>query len=327
MSIRRIGNRWQVRLRVGRGQRVERTLPPGATRADALAFEHQIRRAHIDAAAGRRPDLPLDAALDRWLAEEVRHQRSAIRTRQRVAVLREFTFGRRLSELQTVAAELRTASAAPATINRYLSVIRRIGNLAETWGWLDRAPRIALLPERNERHVYLTPVQVERLAGYCPPEVADLVRLAALTGLRRSELLPLRPDDLRDGAIMLDSRTKSGRPRMVPMPPEAARIAQARLPWSIDVGTLRRAFERARKAAGLPHVHFHDLRHTYASWLVQSGQNLRTVQELLGHSQLATTQRYTHLAAEHLRAAVADLRIGERMGKKRGGRGAKKRAA
>ncbi|HQR23123.1 MAG TPA: site-specific integrase [Burkholderiaceae bacterium] len=257
--------------------------------------------------------------LDRWLTEEVQHQKSALRTRQRVTVLREFTAGKSLADLVTVAGQLKTAEAKPATINRYLSVLRRIGNLAEQWGLLERAPRITLLPERNERHVYLTPAEVQRLAAKCQPEVGDAVRLAALTGLRRSELLRLRPSDLRDGALLLDARTKSGRPRLVPLPPEALRIARARLPWTIDAYQLRAGFESARKAARLPHVRFHDLRHTYASWLVQSGQSMKAVKDLLGHSTMAMTDRYAHLAAPHLVQAVSGLRLGtggERVGKK-----------
>jgi integrase len=312
VSVRQVGNRWQVRLRIGGGRRIERTLPPGATRADARALEDTLRRAQIDLAAGRRPATLIDDALDRWLAEEVQHQKSAVRTRQRVNVLREFTAGKTLADLVTVAGQLKTATAAPATINRYLSVLRRIGNLAEQWGLLERAPRIQLLPERNERHVYLSPAEVQRIARHCPAEVGDLVRFAALTGLRRSELLRLKPSDLRDGALLLDARTKSGRPRIVPLPPEALRIARKRLPWQVDVYTLRAAFEGARRAAGLPHVHFHDLRHTYASWLVQSGQNMKVVKELLGHAAMATTDRYAHLAAPHLVKAVSGLRLGKK---------------
>jgi integrase len=324
MSIRKAGNRWQVRLRIGGGRRIERTLPPGATAADARALEDQIRRAQVDLALGRRPATPIDAALDKWLREEVRHQKSARRTEQRINVLREFTRGKMLSELVDVAGQIKSADAAPATINRYLSALRRIGNLAEQWGWLERAPRIVLLPERNQRHVYLTPAQVATLARHCSREVGDLVRFAVLTGLRRSELLRLTPGDVQAGFLLLDARTKTGRPRRVPLPPEAARIAQARLPWRVDIWSLRRDFEAARVAAGLPAVQFRDLRHTYASWLAQSGQNLKTIRDLLGHTTLATTDRYAHLADDHLAKAVSGLKIGARVGKtKRAGRARK----
>ena len=91
------------------------------------------------------------------------------------------------------------------------------------------------------------------------------------------------------------------------MPPRAARIAAKRVPWTVGVRTLRRVFEAARDAAGLPGVRFHDLRHTYASWLVQGGASMASVRDLLGHSSLAVTSRYAHLSRPDLVAAVANL--------------------
>jgi integrase len=69
----------------------------------------------------------------------------------------------------------------------------------------------------------------------------------------------------------------------------------------------RTAWETAVRAARLDDFRFHDLRHTFASWLVQRGRSLREVQEALGHATQAMTLRYSHLAPEHLRAAVASL--------------------
>ncbi|MGQ0592378.1 MAG: tyrosine-type recombinase/integrase [Gammaproteobacteria bacterium] len=90
---------------------------------------------------------------------------------------------------------------------------------------------------------------------------------------------------------------------MIPLPEAVLEIA-LRLPLPLSDYQLRLSFEAARITIGRPDLHFHDLRHTYASWLVQSGVHLRIVQELLGHATLATTQRYSHLAPEHLREAV-----------------------
>lgn len=314
MSIRRIGKRWQVRLRVGGGRRVERTLPLGATRDDARALEAQVRRAHVDAVVGRKSRRTIDDAIDQWIrsgADKLRSWRRDLR--YRLEVLREYTRGRALEELVDVAERVKQAGQreglAAASINRYVSLLRRVGNLAEAWGWTDLplGRRVKLLPERSERHVYLTPADVAKLAGAADPIARDMIYFAALSGLRLAEQLALRPEQLRDGMVVLDANTKSGRPRSVPLPPKAARIAAQRLPWALSRDQLRDRFLAARKAAGMPHVRWHDLRHTYASWLVQAGQPLTAVRDLLGHSSLAVTHRYAHLAPAHLAAAVKAL--------------------
>ena len=71
--------------------------------------------------------------------------------------------------------------------------------------------------------------------------------------------------------------------------------------------SFRSAWEAALDAAGIEGFRFHDLRHTFASWLVQRGRTLKEVQEALGHQTITMTMRYSHLAPDHLRAAVAVL--------------------
>jgi integrase len=88
------------------------------------------------------------------------------------------------------------------------------------------------------------------------------------------------------------------------------------LPSSVDFGlrdsvsqpaATRSAWEAALGAAGVEGFHVHDLRHTFASWLIQRGRSLKEVQEALGHQTMIMTMRYRHLAPDHLRAAVAVL--------------------
>lgn len=311
MSIRRVGNRLQVRVRIGGGARVERTLPPGAKFSDARALETQIRRAQIDSQVGRRPKYLIDEAIDRWVDSSAKHLRSWPRDlKYRVDVLRTYTAGKPLESLTDVAERVKAdglkEGLTSMAINRYLAILRRIGNLAERWEWTDRplGRRIALLPERSERHVYLSQRELQKLASHADPLTADMMRFAALTGLRRGELLALKPGQVRNGLLVLDAGTKSGRPRAVPLPAQALRIARKSLPWGVSIDQLRARFLAARSAAGMPSVRWHDLRHTYASWLVQAGQPLTSVRDLLGHSSLSVTNRYAHLAPAHLRAAV-----------------------
>jgi integrase len=71
--------------------------------------------------------------------------------------------------------------------------------------------------------------------------------------------------------------------------------------------SFRTAWEAALASARIEGFRFHDLRHTFASWLVQRGRSLREVQEALGHQTVMMAYRYSHLAPDHLRAAVAVL--------------------
>lgn len=104
-------------------------------------------------------------------------------------------------------------------------------------------------------------------------------------------------------------------PRHQPFFVESARLPEgvlrahlSVLPLPIPYRAFMDSFWAARKAAGMEHVHFHDLRHSFASMLINQGVDLYTVGKLLGHASPATTQRYAHLADAPLRAAVNKLR-------------------
>ena len=132
--------------------------------------------------------------------------------------------------------------------------------------------------------------------------------------MRRGEVLSLtweRVDRAR-GVVLLDI-TKSGRRREVPLNGRADAVlarrgshAHGRV-FGSNWNTYRIAFEGAVARAKLEDFHFHDLRHTCASWTVQRGATLQEVKDLLGHSTLAMVMRYAHLSPEHLRSAVARL--------------------
>jgi integrase len=146
--------------------------------------------------------------------------------------------------------------------------------------------------------------------------LADLVEFSLFTGIRRGEALGLTWDrvDRARGVIRLEL-TKSGRRREVPLSSNAdAVLARRWTPEAKDYvfgsrnwNSFRSAWESALVVAATDDLRFHDLRHTFASWLVQRGRSLREVQEALGHQTITMTMRYSHLAPDHLRAAVAVL--------------------
>lgn len=314
MPIRKRGATWYVDVHLG-GQRVVRSAGRGATREEARELEAKIRRDLHAIRVGRAPGRTIEQAIARWLKGDARALRSYRKFLSHANALRPYIYRQPLTRIPEVVEEVKRDMLADglsnATVNRRLALLRRVSRLAYAdWGWLDRPILVRLLPERNERHVYLTPDEVESLARACPnPAAGDMCRLAAYTGLRRGELFRLGRGNVVEGCLLLDAATKTGRPRMIPLPGAALEIA-SRLPLPVSDQQLRLSFEVARAALGRPDLHFHDLRHTYASWLVQSGVPLRAVQELLGHSTLTMTQRYTHLAPEHLREAVRMMERG-----------------
>ncbi|OIR02575.1 putative prophage phiRv2 integrase [mine drainage metagenome] len=311
MPVRKRGDRWHVRLQIG-GQRIERSLGPSATKADALDYEARIRRDLIAGKTGKTKPRTIEDALVRWLQGEAATLKSYGNLLSKVRALQPFAAGRKLEAIVTVSEEVKAAGIkdglSPATINRRLAILRRLANLAhQQWGWLDQplGSRIKLLRGERARHVYLTPDQVETLADHCEhPGVALAIRLVARTGMRETELL--RADTIFDGCIVIEE-SKNGRPRLVPVPADMPGLT---LPIGITYATLRTFFERARSAAGMPHVRFHDLRHTAASWWAQAGANLAVIRDLLGHANLAVTSRYAHLMTADLK------RVSESMAKK-----------
>lgn len=318
MPVRRHGKGWEARVQ-HLGHRSSRTF---GSRQDALEFERIAQHRVTDHRVGRSSRYTLEEALDRWLSGEAKSLRTHRDLENKVRALLPHIKGRALDEVADAADSVKRTGLAddltPATINRRLAILRRVANLAHRqWGWLDAdiARRVQLLPGEKARHIYLTPAQVKKLAAAATRKVADAIILAATSGLRRGELLRLHARDRRDGALHLRD-TKNGRPRLVPLPAEALKI---KLPIALTVDELRKGFDRARARASMNEVHFHDLRHTYASWLVQSGAPLAAVRDLLGHSSLTVTSRYAHLATADLERAVgriAGLTRGTRRRKK-----------
>ena len=147
-----------------------------------------------------------------------------------------------------------------------------------------------------------------------------MIEMAVETGMRLEELLGLRWDQVhierREVRLVA---TKSNRPRVVPLSDRAVAILAAivRIGASPYVFTnphtgsryrnLRHSFRRACSRAGISDFRWHDLRHTFASWHVQSGTDLYRISRILGHSTLQMSTRYAHLATEHLHQAVRDM--------------------
>jgi integrase len=160
-------------------------------------------------------------------------------------------------------------------------------------------------PGRDE---HIDRAEMLRIAARMPNRAfRGLLRLAWYTGLRKGELWIA---EVRGDFLALPSRTKTGRPRLVPVPPRAWSTLRYLPPAGTPDGYVS-SFRRAKAAAGLAHKRLHDARHGMAVAMVAEGESLYVVGKVLGHTDPRTTQRYAQVELETLRRAAA------RLGKKR----------
>lgn len=205
----------------------------------------------------------------------------------------------------------------PSTVNHEIGCLKHMLRMAvDEWEMLDKNPatKVKKLRENNQRLRFLTNDERRRLYSACangPWYLSHIVILAINTGMRRGEILNLKWRDVSiENRIIRVAASKSGRPREIPMNGIVVRMFSSMTRKGdviFPIDGFRRSWTKAVKTAGVEDLHFHDLRHECASQLVMSGADLKTVQEILGHSSLIMTQRYAHLNDEHKRKAMERL--------------------
>ena len=228
----------------------------------------------------------------------------------------------------------RAAQVGRWTVRHELGLIGRALAMAHRLGVIDRLPNVPRPPKGEHRTRFLSEDEITRFLGACRqsrnPLLAPLVTLALTTGARYSEIATLTWEQVDLAAdfglspVMRLERTKSGKPRTIPLMEDAVRALIELEPntakrtgpvFRLDGSSVRKAFDKALKRAGIPkgsdpasRVSFHTLRHTAASWLTIRGASLRTVQDVLGHATPAQTARYSHLGVAHIRADMERLK-------------------
>lgn len=221
-------------------------------------------------------------------------------------------------------ADKRAAGLSPATVEKLRIVLGRAFELAAQDGvpGCDKNPTRGLGKRlNNARERFLTPAEAARLRAAVAesqnPMLAPIVELLLLTGARLRELLDARWEHVSvERQAWLIPTSKTGRSRHVPLSKAALATIQAlprfgTCPWLVPnpetrkpFVSIRHAWERAIRVARLPGLRIHDLRHSAASFMVNSGVDLFAVGKVLGHASYQSTQRYAHLANDTLLAAV-----------------------
>lgn len=222
-------------------------------------------------------------------------------------------------------ADRKASGAAAGSANRLLIMMRYIFNLTLKWEVpgikANPCKGIPLMEENNKMERYLSVDEAERLYGaVCKSDntmLKFIVPMLILTGARKREVLDARWGDFDQGRrAWRIPISKSGKARYVPLSdgalallatiprPNECKWAFANPDTSKPYVSVFYAWSTARKSVGLSDVRMHDLRHSFASLLINSGRTLYEVQHILGHTQVKTTQRYAHLSQDTLLAAA-----------------------
>lgn len=293
--------------------RASKRLPKAWNQAQADAFDRQeSARLYAIATGTSGADELIEHAVARYLAERVPHLKSGQSVAGELATIYWAYAGRPLSALADVCKAYRAKAKrddgtplAPATVRnriRYLIAACRFGWREHGMAEHDPGAKVAVPQVKNERQVYIDRRQMLEAARACTNRRARMaIRIAFYSGMRLGEILRAQ---VRGTAWVLED-TKNGNPRIVPIHPRVAVCAR-----HFTAGpkiTIQRAWERARAKVGLDHVHFHDLRHSAASELINAGVDLFTVGRVLGHKDGRSTARYSHMAVDTLSAAVGKI--------------------
>lgn len=228
----------------------------------------------------------------------------------------------------------RAKKVARSTVDRELITLSALFSAAVRWGKAASNPvkSVKKFRPKSQRVRFLTHEEADKLLSKCAEHIRPIVVTALNTGMRKQEILHLRWSDvdLRTKVIHVGTQmeddgspaTKSKKTRTIPMNAILTRTLKGLRMRKIGehvfadgngqpFGDIKKGYNAAVRRAEIEDLHFHDLRHTFASHLVMSGVGVKVLQELLGHSSLEMTMRYAHLSPEHRQEAVEKLSFGE----------------
>jgi integrase len=318
MGIRKRGSVWWIDFTTPSGERVRRSAET-SSKTEATELHDKLKaeawRRDKLAAAPRRT---WNDAVVRWCREQS-HKATAEEDKAKLRWLDAHLGDKDLDTITRDMIEHVTQAkladhCSNATVNRTLALVRSILRKAmREWQWLDRAPAVRMLKEPTRRVRYLTHEEADRLLLELPPHLRDMAAFSLASGLRAANVTGLRwsaVDIDRRLAWVHPDEAKARKAIPVPLNGEAVAILQKQIGKHREVVFTFKgkpieqlstaAWYKALKRAGIENFRWHDLRHTWASWHVQSGTPLHVLQELGGWASYAMVQRYAHLAADHL---------------------------
>lgn len=326
MGVFKRGDVWWIDFVTTDGQRV-RESSGTADREKALELHDRMKvRDWERKRLGVKPDRSWQEAAIRWL-KETSHKRTHERDKEKLRWLHPYLGHRMLSQvtrdLIDEIGERKARESSEANANRYLALIRSILRKArDDWEWVHHIPKVRLFRERTKRVRWITRDEAYRLLAELPQHLREMAQFSLCTGLRQRNVSYLRWDQVdlqRRVAWIHADEAKAGRPIAVPLNEDAVSVLRERLgkhrEFVFTYGRQNHPVERcstkawkaACRRAGIDNFRWHDLRHTWASWHVQSGTSLQELMELGSWTTHEMVMRYAHLAADHLVKAACRI--------------------
>jgi integrase len=288
-----------------------------------------LRRSEILRGVYKRPaKITFGELGTRYMEYAKGNKRSWLRDQQMLKHLKNF-FGSERQIGEIIAADIegyklhRRKEVSGSTVNRELALLKRMFNLAIDWDlYLGSNPvrKVKFFQELNIGDRILSKEEEKKLLPNATPYIQDMAVFGLNTGLRSGEIRSLKWEsvDLEKNLLTVFAQ-KTHKIRPVPINSEARRVLEF---WALgrrnefvfynhETGKpfvdLKAGFALACRKAGIEGVTWKTLRHTFASRLLDRGVDIVTVQQLLGHSTVLVTMRYTHTNLDSKKAAVAKL--------------------
>lgn len=194
------------------------------------------------------------------------------------------------------------------TIKTYKIALQAFLTEANDAGYNTGKLNIKIALKGNQRIRYLTKEEAEKLINNSG-KLRLLIIMALSTGMRKMEMLNLTWQDIDLNAKLIHiEETKNGERRSIPISNSLMEELQKEEKQDgkifLNIGRKLQCFRTILKKCEIENFHFHDLRHTFASWLAMKGVSLYTIKELLGHKSILMTQRYAHLSPDSKKIAV-----------------------
>jgi integrase len=308
---------WWVKISHN-GRTVQKTTGT-ADEAKALEYHDKLKASLWDQERlGVKPRYSWQEAVIRYLAE-TRSKASTDTDKIHLRWLDRYLSGLMLDEIsrdviEKVMAKRIADKVANSTVNRTMEVVRAVlRKAAFDWEWLERVPRVRMLSEPKRRIRWITKEEAERLIDALPSHLAAMVRFSLETGLRKANVTGLQwsqVDLARRTAWIHPDQAKARKAIAVPLSVAAVAVIREQLgKHATHVFSYKghsvtqvntKTWRDTLKKVGIAEFRWHDLRHTWASWHVQSGTPLHVLQELGAWESVEMVRKYAHLSSEHL---------------------------